>query len=96
MGHISLSSLMMVILYWARTCIIQKKTDAFLVACKEAGSQVYTDTANCVFVSCEQNVGQDDSITAANNKSFKIVAKFTYLNDTYIAEFAFMKKLRAD
>jgi len=49
-----------------------------------------------VFVSCEQNVGQDDSITAANNKSFKIVAKFTYLNDTYIAEFAFMKKLRAD
>jgi hypothetical protein len=61
----------------------------------EFGLQVYTDTAKCMFVSCEQKVEQDDNIKAANNKSFKIVAKFTYWNDTNIAEFAFMKKLRA-
>jgi hypothetical protein len=47
-------------------------------------------------VSYEQNVGQDNNITAANNNSFKSVAEFTYWNDINIAEFAFMKKLRAD
>lgn len=57
---------------------------------------MYTDTTECMFVSCEQNVGQDDNITAANNGSFKSVAKFTHWNDTNIAEFAFMKKLKTD
>lgn len=57
---------------------------------------MYRDTAKCVFVSCEQNVGQDDNITAANNKSFKCVAKFTYWNDTNIEVFVFMKILRGD
>jgi hypothetical protein len=71
-----------------------KKTDSLLVDCKEVCLQLYTDTAKCMVASGEQNVGQDDNITAANNKSFKTVAKFTYWNDTNIAEFAFMKKLR--
>jgi len=73
-----------------------KKTDALLVNCKEVCLQVYTDTAKCMVVPGEQNVGQNGNITAANTKSFKTVAKFTYWNDTNITEFAFMKKLRAD
>jgi len=75
---------------------VGEKTSALLVTCKEVVLQVCTDTTECMFLSCDKNVGQDDNITTANNKSFKSVAEFSYWNDTNTAVFAFMKKLRTD
>jgi hypothetical protein len=52
-----------------------QKTDVLLVTCKEVGLQIYADTTKCMFVSCEQNVGQDDNINSANNKSYWTINK---------------------
>lgn len=82
MGRVSLSSLKMVIFYWAKTFLIYNRKKVLLVAYNEVALQVYADTTKCMFVSCEQNVGQDDNIKAANNKWFKSQAKFTYLGTT--------------
>jgi hypothetical protein len=61
--------------------IIQRKTEAILVAGREVGLEVTPENTNCMLVSRCQKAGQGQSIKIANTY-FEDMAKFKYLGKT--------------
>jgi hypothetical protein len=56
----------MKLIYWAKMDILWLKTEASLVAMKEVGLGVNTEKIKYVFMSREQNAGQNHNIETAN------------------------------
>ena len=60
---------------------IEKNTEAFLVASKEFGQEVYADTTKYMVTSRDQDEGRSHSIKI-NNSSFERMEEFKYLGKT--------------
>jgi hypothetical protein len=63
-------------LYLAKTYILQRKTEASVVASKETGLEVNADKTKCVVMSLVQNAGRNDntktdSISSEGVEQFK-------------------------
>jgi hypothetical protein len=56
--------------------IINKDTEAVIIASKEVGLEVNTERTKYMLISCHQNAGQNYNMTAS--RSFENVAKFKY------------------
>jgi len=54
---------------------VQKNTQASALISKEASQAVSVDRTKCVYMSCEQNAGQNYKVKIGN-KSFEIFVKF--------------------
>jgi hypothetical protein len=78
MGHISFWSVLMMLTYWMKTNIINKKsTEALLDVSKEDDLEVNAEKMKYLFFCHHQTTGQDHYIKVAN-QSFENVAKFKY------------------
>ena len=60
---------------------VQKSTEASVVTSKEASQAVSADRTKCVYMSCEQNAGQNYK-GKRGNKECENVVKFRYLGAT--------------
>jgi sorting nexin-29 len=60
---------------------IKKDTEALVVASKEYGLEVNAEKTKYMFMSCDQNAGQNHNIKI-DKKSFEMVEEFKYLGTT--------------
>jgi hypothetical protein len=74
---------------------IKKNTEDLLIASKEIGLEVNAEKTNYMFMSRDQNAGQNHNIRV-DNKSFERVEHFKYLEKALTIEIPFRTKLRAD
>jgi hypothetical protein len=75
-----------------RQAYVNKNTEFLLVTSKETGL-AYKCREHCVFMYCEQNIGQNRNIKIGN-KSFERLEQFKYLETILTNKTALMKRLK--
>jgi hypothetical protein len=76
--HISCWSKLMVLIYWVKTNITKKSTEALLGGSKEVCLEVNAEKTKCMFMSRHQTTDKNRYVNAVY-KYFENVAKFKYL-----------------
>jgi hypothetical protein len=73
---------------------IQKNTEALVIASKEIGLEVNAKKIKYIFMSRDQNTGQNGNIQIGN-KSFETVEEFKYLGTTLTNQNPILEEIKS-